>query len=133
RRRRRRGLRVAGLVGGLVLVVGGAVTVLALLGIIGPARVDTTGAVTFGQPLPVPPLAESHLDEDGRRVFDLTTQEGATEFVAGGAATATWGVNGNYLGPTLRAARGEEVVVNVSNDLPETTTLHWHGMHLPPT
>lgn len=132
-RRRRRGLRIAGVIGGVVLLVAGVVTVLALLGIIGPARVDTTGDVTFEQPLPIPPLANSHLDDDGRRIFDVTTQEGSTTFAAGGAATATWGVNGDYLGPTLRAERGEEVVVNVSNDLPETTTLHWHGMHLPPS
>ncbi|MBX6722388.1 MAG: multicopper oxidase domain-containing protein, partial [Dactylosporangium sp.] len=32
---------------------------------------------------------------------------------------------------TLRARRGEQVVVNVHNALDETTTVHWHGMHLP--
>ncbi|MFC7482675.1 multicopper oxidase family protein [Luedemannella flava] len=41
------------------------------------------------------------------------------------------GFNGDYLGPTLRAKRGEEVVVNVHNRLTEATTVHWHGMHLP--
>ncbi len=41
------------------------------------------------------------------------------------------GVNGSYLGLTLRAERGEQVVVNVRNGLQEATTLHWHGMHLP--
>jgi FtsP/CotA-like multicopper oxidase with cupredoxin domain len=36
-----------------------------------------------------------------------------------------------YLGPTLRAARGEQVRVIVENRLSEVTTVHWHGMHLP--
>ena len=111
----------------------GIITALALLGVVGPARVDTTGKVDFEQPLPIPPLAPSEVDAEGRRVFDLTAQEGDTRFVAGGEPTPTWGLNGDYLGPTLRAWRGEEVVVNVANQLPETTTVHWHGMHLPPS
>jgi FtsP/CotA-like multicopper oxidase with cupredoxin domain len=40
-------------------------------------------------------------------------------------------VNGAYLGPTLRAARGDEVEISVHNGVDETTTMHWHGMHLP--
>lgn len=68
-------------------------------------------------------------DGDEKR-FELTLQEGQIEFLPG-TRTATWGVNGPYLGPTLRASRGDRVVVAVSNQLPETTTLHWHGMHLP--
>jgi FtsP/CotA-like multicopper oxidase with cupredoxin domain len=31
----------------------------------------------------------------------------------------------------LRAARGEQVLVNVTNNVAENTSLHWHGMHLP--
>jgi FtsP/CotA-like multicopper oxidase with cupredoxin domain len=44
--------------------------------------------------------------------------------------TRTWGFNGDHLGPTLRAKRGERVVVNVANGLAEPTSVHWHGMHL---
>jgi blue copper oxidase len=94
------------------------------------APVDTVGKVSFDQPLAIPPLAESHVDEDGRRVFDLTAQQSTSELVPG-TESETWGFNAGYLGPTLRAARGEEVVVNVTNDLDETTTVHWHGMHVP--
>jgi FtsP/CotA-like multicopper oxidase with cupredoxin domain len=63
-------------------------------------------------------------------VFDLTAQAGSREFVPG-QTTATWGVNGDYLGPTLRARRGEHVQINLHNALDEATTMHWHGMHLP--
>ncbi len=94
------------------------------------ADIDTAGKIEFVNRLRIPPLAQSRVDERGRRVFDLRVQEGRTEFFPG-VATDTWGVNGSYLGPTLRAERGEEVVVNVRNGLAEATTLHWHGMHLP--
>jgi blue copper oxidase len=93
-------------------------------------RVDTVGRVAFDRPLAVPPLAASRGDGLGRRVFDLTAQPGRRQFLRG-RMTPTWGFDGDYLGPTLRARRGEQVQVNVHNALPETTTVHWHGMHLP--
>lgn len=80
--------------------------------------------------LRVPPLVEAERDETGVGVFDLNVSAGTTEFVDG-VPTATYGVNGTYLGPTLRAAVGDRVRVNVTYALDETTTLHWHGMHLP--
>jgi len=96
----------------------------------GGGIVSTIGAVDFSNPLAIPPLADSTIDAAGNRVFDLTAQQGSTEFVAG-TKTTTWGFNGNYLGPTLVAQVGEKVVVNVHNTLKEPTTVHWHGMHLP--
>ena len=92
--------------------------------------VDTVGKVKFDRPLAIPPLAPSRHDDQGRRVFDLTAQSGQHQFLTG-QPTPTWGFNGDYLGPTLRAKRGEQVRINVHNQLPETTTVHWHGMHLP--
>lgn len=85
--------------------------------------------VAFETPLPIPELAESEVVE-GVRVFSLTAAEGSMAFLDG-LETPTWGFNGDYLGPTLRAQRGERVAVQVENELPEITTVHWHGMHLP--
>jgi blue copper oxidase len=93
--------------------------------------VSTAGKVAFERPLPVPPLAASTVDAEGRRVFDLTAAPARHDF--GGRTAATYGFNGSYLGPTLRATRGERVAVNVHNGLSEPTSAHWHGMHLPPT
>jgi blue copper oxidase len=94
------------------------------------APVSTVGEVDFDQRVAIPPLARSHVTADGTRVFDLTAREGMTALLPG-KSSDTWGFNGSYLGPTLRAARGERVRVNVHNQLDETTTVHWHGMHLP--
>jgi len=130
-RRRRRFRPLRWLLGLLAL---GLVLVLGAFGLMvwawSSAAVDTVGAVAFEQRLRIPPLAESHIDARGRRVFSLTAQEGATE-LAPGTRSDTFGFNGSYLGPTLRAERGERVAVRVTNELEETTSVHWHGMHLP--
>lgn len=80
-------------------------------------------------PLFIPPLLAPRL-ENGEKVFDLAIQAGETQFFPG-KQTQTLGFNGNYLGPTLRARTGDSIYFNVSNQLGETTTVHWHGMHLP--
>jgi FtsP/CotA-like multicopper oxidase with cupredoxin domain len=111
-----------------VLLGGGAATAIGVMW--NRAKVSTAGEVAFANALAIPPLAPSEVDSDGRRVFDLTAAAGSHDF-GRERATPTYGFNGDYLGPTLRAARGEEVVVNVHNGLSETTSVHWHGMHLP--
>ncbi|MFJ1511889.1 multicopper oxidase family protein [Cellulosimicrobium funkei] len=124
--RARRVVLVLGL--GALLLVG---TIVAVLGVAwARAATSTAGAVAFTRPLAVPPLAESRV-EDGVRVFALEARAGVADLGAS-APTPTIGLNGDHLGPTLRAARGERVRVDVTNALDETTTLHWHGMHLPP-
>ncbi|MFY1688324.1 multicopper oxidase family protein [Plantactinospora sp. WMMB782] len=125
----RRWLRVLLGVFSVVLLLCGIGTAIATWGWT-RAVVDTSGEVDFVNRLAVPPLAPSRIDDRGRRVFDLRAQPGQRDFGQGGP-TATWGFNGDYLGPTLRAERGEEVLVNVVNGLGEPTTVHWHGMHLP--
>jgi FtsP/CotA-like multicopper oxidase with cupredoxin domain len=94
------------------------------------AALSTVGEVEFINPLAIPPLADSRIDEQGRRVFDLAATAGDHDY-GQGSPVASHGFNGDHLGPTLRAERGERVVVNVHNQLAEPTTVHWHGMHLP--
>ncbi len=88
------------------------------------------GRVTFDQALHIPELLAPPIDADGVRGFEVSLQEGTAEFLPGNPAN-TWGINGPYLGPTLRLARGDAVHIDVTNSLPEATTIHWHGMELP--
>lgn len=76
----------------------------------------------------IPPLLVPEV-QNGTKVFNLTLQKGQSQFLAG-QTTATFGMNGNYLGPTVRASQGEKVLINVTNHLGESTTLHWHGLHV---
>ena len=41
------------------------------------------------------------------------------------------GFNGASPGPVLRFREGEEVTINVTNNLDEDTSVHWHGLILP--
>ena len=62
--------------------------------------------------------------------FDLTVAYDSVEFIPG-YLTQTAGVNGPILGPTLIINKGDAVSINVTNELSDTTTMHWHGVHLP--
>ncbi|SEK19770.1 multicopper oxidase family protein [Rhodococcus maanshanensis] len=93
-----------------------------------PAQPSPAGASS--RPLPIPPLATATTDAAGTRHFALSAGAGNSEILAG-KSTATWGFNGSMLGPTIRARRGESVAFTIDNDLPEATTVHWHGMHVP--
>ncbi|HEY6088386.1 MAG TPA: multicopper oxidase family protein, partial [Gemmatimonadaceae bacterium] len=48
-----------------------------------------------------------------------------------GVTTAVYAFNGRVPGPTLEAREGDKVIVHFRNDLPEATTVHWHGLHIP--
>ena len=63
-----------------------------------------------GNRLRIPELLEGERGADGVLRFEMDVQAGSTQF-RDGAATETWGVNGTYLGPTLRASRGDVVEV----------------------
>jgi FtsP/CotA-like multicopper oxidase with cupredoxin domain len=113
----------------MLLALGVFALVAAGCALYSSAQVSTVGELDFENELKIPPLLEPQ-EEDGRKIFDLTLQQGRAELLPGKPAE-TWGVNGVYLGPTLRAERGDRVELRVRNELPEMTTVHWHGMHLP--
>lgn len=75
-------------------------------------------------PLAIPPTLSG-------TTINLNLQEGTTNFYPG-PPTQTYGANGNLLGPTLILDRYDTVTINVTNNLMDTTTIHWHGMHVAP-
>jgi FtsP/CotA-like multicopper oxidase with cupredoxin domain len=42
-----------------------------------------------------------------------------------------WGFNDSMPGPTIEATEGDRVRIVVHNDLPESTSIHWHGLEVP--
>ncbi|WP_330231791.1 multicopper oxidase domain-containing protein [Nocardia sp. NBC_00508] len=125
RRWRRLLVVLVSVVTSLVLAIAGGVAWIYV-----DAAVSTVGSTEFRNELIIPPLAPSRIEADGTRTFDLEMKSGRREFQSG-QVTQTWGFNGDYLGPTLRARRGEKVAVTVRNNLTEASTVHWHGMHVP--
>jgi FtsP/CotA-like multicopper oxidase with cupredoxin domain len=42
-----------------------------------------------------------------------------------------WAYNGQIPGPTIRVQRGNTLIVEFHSDLPDDTTIHWHGLRVP--
>jgi FtsP/CotA-like multicopper oxidase with cupredoxin domain len=69
-------------------------------------------------------------DEGGVKVFRLVAEPVRREF-APGMMVDCWGYNGQTPGPTIEAVEGDRVRMLVTNNLPEPTSIHWHGVLLP--
>lgn len=83
----------------------------------------TISGQSFFNPLYIPPALSG-------TSFSLTADTSSHVFY-GSASTPTYGYNGSYLGPTLIMNRNDSVAISVTNNLPQETTVHWHGMHIP--
>lgn len=55
-----------------------------------------------------------------------------TEFMVNGRKGSAVTVNGSVPGPLLRFREGDEALIHVTNKLKEATSIHWHGILLPP-
>lgn len=42
-----------------------------------------------------------------------------------------WGYNGSTPGPTIEAHEGDRIRIIFKNELPEPTSIHWHGLEVP--
>ena len=63
--------------------------------------------------------------------FNLTVKDTFAQLRLGNQ-TISAGINNNrFWGPTLIFNKGDTVHMNVQNNLNDSTTIHWHGMHLP--
>ena len=62
-------------------------------------------------------------------VFNLSIEKIAVNVTGNPSIAKT--VNGMLSGPTLRWKEGDTVTINVTNNLNEDTSIHWHGIILP--
>jgi FtsP/CotA-like multicopper oxidase with cupredoxin domain len=68
--------------------------------------------------------------EDGVKVYDLETS--VIEWnILPDVQMMAYAFNGQLPGPRIRISEGDRVRFNVTNHLPESTTVHWHGLILP--
>ncbi len=91
-----------------------------------PISGDPQGGVSTekgGQPLAFT------LDGD-TKVFELTTR--AVNWpILDEVVAAAWTYNGTIPGPMIRVTEGDKVRINLKNELPVPTTIHWHGIAVP--
>jgi blue copper oxidase len=63
--------------------------------------------------------------------FNLDVQAGSQNLYPGNS-TPTFGINGAWMAPTIIVNKGDSITLNVINNLPVRTTMHWHGLHVSP-
>ncbi len=140
---RRRFLKGAGLLG-LALAGGSALSTLsactyAPLSTGGAAAPSATAPVALKPPQGAATTAAADLE------IALKATRGQVAILPG-AETAVWRYQaellagdpasvvtlpGSYLGPILRVRQGQRVRVHFTNDLPEPSIVHWHGLLVP--
>lgn len=67
---------------------------------------------------------------DAARFDYILTVHPANIVLLPGTATPAWTYNGQFPGPVLRVQQNRPVRILVKNQLPEATTVHWHGIRL---
>ncbi len=68
--------------------------------------------------------------EDGVKVFDLEASVIEWNILPNEPVLA-YAFNNQLPGPRIRVTEGDQVRINVTNHLPESTTVHWHGLIVP--
>src|SRR6185295_9393399 len=66
----------------------------------------------------------------GVKIFHLRA-EPVRHQIAPGLDIFAWGYNGVTPGPVIEAIAGDRVRIYVTNQLPEPTSIHWHGVLVP--
>ena len=61
--------------------------------------------------------------------IDLDARESLVE--VDGTQVQAWTYNGSIPGPLIRARVGDRLRVHFRNELPQPTTVHWHGVRVP--
>ena len=84
---------------------------------------------------PVPMLTPDvpdlpHELDGGVKVFHLVA-EPVRRKIAPFKTIDTWGYNGSTPGPTIQIQQGDRVRIILENRLPESTSIHWHGLEVP--
>jgi FtsP/CotA-like multicopper oxidase with cupredoxin domain len=70
------------------------------------------------------------MSSDGYKVFELVAKVIPWE-VEPGKIVDGWSYNGMIPGPVMHVAVGDKVRINLNNELPESTSLHLHGIRVP--
>jgi FtsP/CotA-like multicopper oxidase with cupredoxin domain len=75
-------------------------------------------------------LLEYTMSDDGYKVFDVTAKIVDWE-VEPGKFVEAWTYNGQVPAPEIRVEVGDKVRINLTNELPESTVIHYHGIRVP--
>ncbi len=91
------------------------------------SKVDTHGGPIVTTPVITTDVGDLPYEMDGDvKVFRLTAHVFKQQ-IAPDKTIDVWGFNGSAPGPTIQVTQGDKVRVIFKNELPEASSLHWHG------
>lgn len=67
----------------------------------------------------------------GNFVATLSAAPANLQLTTSGPATTVWAFNGISPGPLIDVMEGDTVSITFNNQLPQTSTIHWHGLPVP--
>jgi FtsP/CotA-like multicopper oxidase with cupredoxin domain len=86
-------------------------------------NLDANNKVFWAAPMP-------YTMDGNTKVFEITMKPVKWE-VSPGTVVDTYSYNGVVPGPAIRVTEGDNVRFVVKNELPQSSAIHWHGLHLP--
>lgn len=89
-----------------------------------------TQAIPQGKDLPTLPMLNNESNEPKLFKATLTAKPVNIELIQG-KPTDFWAYNDSIPGPTIEVYEGDTVEITLDNQLPQATTLHWHGILVP--
>ena len=90
-------------------------------------RTSRNSKASFNVPVITPDIGDMPFTMDGKvKVFHLIAQV-ISQQISPDKKIAVWGFNGSAPGPTIQVNEGDHVRVIFDNQLPEPTSIHWHG------
>ncbi|MCL6598863.1 MAG: multicopper oxidase domain-containing protein [Alicyclobacillus macrosporangiidus] len=69
--------------------------------------------------------------KNGYKVFHLTIEPVYWQTQPNVKQVEAWAFNGTVPGPEIKVNQGDKVMIQVTNKLPEATSVHWHGLDVP--
>jgi FtsP/CotA-like multicopper oxidase with cupredoxin domain len=86
-----------------------------------------------GRPWKIEPEVARDLDKENKNIVEveIVASVEKVQFAPGETLTEAWTYNGTIPGPTIEANVGDTLIVHFYNELPEESTIHWHGLELP--
>ncbi|GAB3245226.1 multicopper oxidase family protein [Chitinimonas naiadis] len=85
-----------------------------------------------GDPLRDLPRLVNRATRAGQFQATLTAAPVAVSLIPGERPTTFWAYNGGLPGPLIEVYEGDEVEITFINRLKQPSTIHWHGLPIPP-
>ncbi len=95
----------------------------------GRPRMDTAGGHSLLVETPDVPQLPWRM-EGGVKEFHLVAEPVKRRLIPA-RDMEVWGYNGWCPGPTIQVNQGDRVRIVLENHLPESSTIHWHGLEVP--